>query len=322
MRTPVSDNFKYFCKDDLWLGCRYMNDVNEVNFKKILLYIFISYVLALVADLIVLIHGVSSAIVLLWSFLRMWSPAIATIICLHIFRDSIKAFFRNTISFSKIALKWYFLAPLIVYLALGIYALITIPLNLFNIGFYIEKTAEELVKQGVVEDIKSAQQIASSFVYILFVLAYLMGTTFNSLFALGEEIGWRGYLYNLLKKYPTYISTLVIGLVWGYWHTSATFFLGHNYLINREVGGLLLFPLLTLTTTYAYLYSVKKSNSIIPAASLHGTFNALWSLTLEVTSIPQNEKEVYLGLGILGIITWTVVSLIVYLIERIAENRY
>ncbi|MEM3980867.1 MAG: hypothetical protein QXF79_06400, partial [Ignisphaera sp.] len=109
---------------------------------------------------------------------------------------------------------------------------------------------------------------------------------------------------------------------WGYWHTSATFFLGHNYLINREVGGLLLFPLLTLTTTYAYLYSVKKSNSIIPAASLHGTFNALWSLTLEVTSIPQNEKEVYLGLGILGIITWTVVSLIVYLIERIAENRY
>lgn len=296
------------------------NNVDASDFKKILLYIIISYALALIADLIVLVHGISNTIILIWSFLRMWSPAIATVICLHIFHDNIKAFFRDTISFSKTALKWYFIAPLIVYLALGVYALIATPLNLFDIGLYIEKTAEELVKQGVIEDINSARQIASSFIYILLVVAYLMGVTFNSLFALGEEIGWRGYLYSLLKKYPTYISTLVIGLIWGYWHTSATFFIGHNYLVNREVGGLLLFPLFTLTTTYAYLYFVRKSNSVIPAASLHGTFNALWGFTLEVASIPQNEKELYLGLGILGIITWIAVSLVIYLIVRITDK--
>lgn len=298
-----------------------MSSIEVADSKKILLYIVISYALALLADIVLLVLGVSSANVFLWSFLRMWSPTITTIICLYVFGDDVKAFFKNTVSFSKTALKWYFIAPLIVYLALGVYAVIAAPLNLFNVGFYSKKMAEELVKQGIAEDIESAQQIARSFVYILFAIGYLMGVTFNSLFALGEEIGWRGYLYNLLRKYPTYISTLIIGLVWGYWHTSATLLLGHNYIVNREIGSLLLFPLLTLATTYAYLQLVRKSNSVIPAASLHGTFNALWGFTLEVGPLSQSEKELYLGLGVLGLIAWAIISLAIHLTTIATKNK-
>jgi len=298
-----------------------MSRVEVADFKKILLYIVISYALALLADIVLLVFGVSSTNVFLWSFLRMWSPTISTIICLYVFGDNVKTFFKNAVSFSKTALKWYFIAPLIVYLALGVYTIIATPLNLFNVGFYTKKMAEELIAQGIAEDIESAQQIALSFVYILFAVGYLMGVTFNSLFALGEEIGWRGYLYDLLRKYPTYVSTLVIGLIWGYWHTSATLLLGHNYIVNRKIGSLLLFPLLALATTYVYLQLVRKSSSVIPAASLHGTFNALWGFTLEVAPLSQSEKEVYLGLGILGLTTWAIVSLAIYLITRATKDK-
>ena len=48
----------------------------------------------------------------------------------------------------------------------------------------------------------------------LIVVAGLM----NSLFALGEEIGWRGWLWIRLQPYGQLVSILVSGVVWGIWH--------------------------------------------------------------------------------------------------------
>jgi hypothetical protein len=49
----------------------------------------------------------------------------------------------------------------------------------------------------------------------------------------------------------------------------------------------------------------------LPAASLHGSINALWGFTIFVTQTSNNE--IIGGLGFLGIVTWlTTASLFVY----------
>lgn len=41
---------------------------------------------------------------------------------------------------------------------------------------------------------------------------------------LNEEIGWRGFLHeNLIKKYPSILTGLIIGVVWTVWHIPAFF---------------------------------------------------------------------------------------------------
>jgi len=48
--------------------------------------------------------------------------------------------------------------------------------------------------------------------YLLSSIAILLG-------CIAEEIGWRGFLlHNLQKRYTPFVSSLIVGLLWGIWH--------------------------------------------------------------------------------------------------------
>jgi uncharacterized protein len=47
---------------------------------------------------------------------------------------------------------------------------------------------------------------------------FLAGITINTFFALGEEIGWRGFLQKELSHLGLWKSGLLIGFIWGLWH--------------------------------------------------------------------------------------------------------
>lgn len=282
------------------------------NLVKLSIFIITSYSLATLVDL----AGTRGLHSLLWGFLRMWSPSVAAILCLYIFREDLAESLRRFIGFRGHALKWFFSAPLLVYLALAIYVVIAYPAGFFSVEAYVDDVSKRLLESGVVRDVESARSIALLTLYANIGLGYIAGLTINSLFALGEEIGWRGYLYNLLKDKPTHVSSMAIGVVWGYWHAPAIILLGFNYQIERFVGALLLFPALTTVLTYTLISLVRVSGSILPAASLHGTLNALWSLTILASYLSQREKELYLGVGVLGIVSWLLVALMIYALRR------
>lgn len=285
--------------------------------KRVLLFVAISYSLAILIDCIVFyLNQLEYAF--LWGFARMWSVTLATIICLYIGRESILTSLKSIINPVKKVLKPYLIAPFVVYLALCIYIAIATPLNLFNLNAYISAIVEFLVEHGVPEE--QARIIATIAVYSIFILGYMYAITINALFALGEEIGWRGYLFDQLKNRPMYLSTIIIGLIWGYWHTSAIILLGHNYYINRFLGGFVLFPLFTTAITYPYLELVRRSKSVLPAASLHGALNALWGITIVASTLPPEASEIYLGLGVLGIVSWTILSVALYLALRFRQR--
>ena len=62
---------------------------------------------------------------------------------------------------------------------------------------------------------------------LLFTFAFLSaavaGWSINGLFALGEEYGWRGLLWEAWRPYGIVRANLAIGLVWGLWHAPLIF---------------------------------------------------------------------------------------------------
>lgn len=284
------------------------------NAKRISIFIAVSYLLAFLIDLLSF-YGMLPSII--WGFTRMWSVTLSTILCLIIFEGSIFKL-RSFLKFSVKLLKLYLLSPLLVYAALGIYVAVTAPLGLFDFSAYIDLVAKSLAESLRVSA-EEVAYLASILAYAQLALAYIFAVTLNAIFALGEELGWRGYLYALLGSKPTLKTTIIIGSVWGLWHTPAIILLGYNYQFNRFIG----IPLFTaLATLFAYpqiLITDKAGGSVLPSSAFHGAINAIWGLTLTSTRLPMEIREIMLGLGIMGIVAWTILDLLLYIVKMHAE---
>lgn len=96
--------------------------------------------------------------------------------------------------------------------------------------------------------------------YILNIAAMLVG-------CFAEEIGWRGFLLpKLLEKYSPFISSIIVGTLWGIWHLNFT-------------GGILGFVLYTITiiemsVLMTWLYS-KTNRNLFLMGIWHFIFNLL-----------------------------------------------
>lgn len=275
------------------------------SLKEIFAFITISYLLALVVD-IMLLHNLLPAI--LWGFARMWSVTLSAALCLAIFRGSIMGL-KSLLKFSGRPLRLYVLSPLIVYAALGIYVAIATPIGLFDFSAYIGLIANSLEPYG-------AARLAPLIAYSQVILGYVAAITLNAFFALGEELGWRGYLYRLLGSKPAFKTAIIIGVIWGFWHASATILLGYNYWVNR-LAGIFLFTALTALFTYPQIIMVDRAGgSVLPSSALHGAINSIWGLTMIASNLPIYLGEIMLGLGLMGIISWIILDLIIYMLVR------
>lgn len=96
--------------------------------------------------------------------------------------------------------------------------------------------------------------------YILNIVAIMIGCT-------AEEIGWRGFLLpGLQEKHSLFISSIIVGFLWGIWHLNFT-------------GGILGFILYTITIIemsilMAWIFS-KTKGSLLPMILWHFVFNLL-----------------------------------------------
>jgi membrane protease YdiL (CAAX protease family) len=128
------------------------------------------------------------------------------------------------------------------------------------------------------------------------------GLVFGTIFALGEEVGWRGYLLpRLLSLGPTR-AILLSGLVHGIWHFPMIF-LTPTY--HSEGNRLIVIPLFVLALTVAgvlYGYLRLTTNSLWPVALFHGAWNTVWTVLMSVTVASTPLANEYLG-GETGLVT-------------------
>jgi membrane protease YdiL (CAAX protease family) len=97
---------------------------------------------------------------------------------------------------------------------------------------------------------------------------------------LGEELGWRGYAQNELeKKHSPLTSALIVGVVWGFWHTPL-WLVTSGYTGGKLLAycGLFLIGLVSISVIMAYFYG-KTKNLVIPMV-IHQLLNFLGFLVV------------------------------------------
>lgn len=150
------------------------------------------------------------------------------------------------------------------------------------------------------------------FIGITIISGLFTGATINALFAFGEESGWRGYLLSQFKGQHFTKSALIIGAIWGVWH-SPLILLGHNY-PEHPVAGVFMMVLLCMAFAPLIQYFRVKSGSVIVAAIIHGTFNAVAGLSILLIN---NFNDLICGsTGLAGILSLLAIDLLFFLFDK------
>ena len=114
------------------------------------------------------------------------------------------------------------------------------------------------------------------------VQCFTLAPAFNALLALGEEIGWRGFMTPAFVRLLGRKGGLVVsGVLWGLWHAPLIVLIGYEY-GTEYTGfpwlGILFFCFVCIALAICHTYLYERSGSIIVASVLHGSFNAAATL--------------------------------------------
>lgn len=201
------------------------------------------------------------------------SPALAAIACSFAFEKG----HRLEALGIKFRLNWWWLWAMLLPLVfvgagIGINTLFS-PYRLLS----LEGTARHLA------DLQHQSYSNASLYLAAFFLPRVAGFI---LLAIGEELGWRGYLYSLWRPLGFWRASFAIGFVWGIWHSPLVYLYGLNYPDHRLLG-LLLNPLSSILFAPILTLVRDRGYSVWPAVLLHGMTNGLAALIFFTSADPR-----------------------------------
>lgn len=128
-----------------------------------------------------------------------------------------------------------------------------------------------------------------------------VGIIYSLIEALGEEIGWRGFLMpRLAKEMPMPAMIIVSGTIWGLWHAPIVY-QGHAFGLEYKSapwGGIVLMCLFCIFIGAWFYYLYVRSNSILVCALGHGFHNvvhpnfALFGVKVKSAEVMLEQFEV------------------------------
>ncbi len=194
-------------------------------------------------------------------------------------------------------LKWilaaWFMPAILTILGAVVYYLI-FPSHFDSNGSYI---AAILGSEGMA---LLEEQGVSIHVYMLtqLISALLYAPILNMFLGVGEEVGWRGYLYpNLKEELGVTRGRIVGGVIWGIWHWPLIALVGYEYgstYLGFPFTGMLVFCVFTCVIGILLDYIYEKTQSIWVPAIGHGALNAIAALPLLYLHV---DKINYMILG-------------------------
>jgi len=236
--------------------------------------------------------------------LMMLFPALIAIILRLVFKDG----FRNSgFRLGKFKNYLYMLAIIVVFVILSILAnsLLFGRSPDWNLNYMTTGTTNILGND------------ASPFAFWAFqfiVIGLIANITFPIIMMLGEEYGWRSYLFQKLLPLGFWKANLITGAIWGLWH-APVILMGYNY-GNYTLIGVLMFTLvgMLLGTIFNYMYA--RSNSVILAAAGHGWFNGMVPSVLLLTGF-MGKETIIAPLGIIGL---ALMLIIVFVVGKLTKG--
>jgi uncharacterized protein len=195
--------------------------------------------------------------------LVMWCPTLAALATCAIFRIDLASLGWNwrPARYEGIA----YVLPLVYALPVYIVCWIAIP---GSFGF-------QAFAQRMAESYGLGKWPTAATVGIGIPLLAIIGLTGSLAAALGEEIGWRGFLLpRLVGRFGWFFGCLVSGMIWAVWHYPGLLFADYNAGTNK-VYALSCFTLMVIGNAFLMGWLRLKSGSLWPCAMLHASHNLL-----------------------------------------------
>ena len=135
--------------------------------------------------------------------------------------------------------------------------------------------------------------------------ALMAGLTVNAIFAMAEEIMWRGYLAQAFAGWPFCKKYVTIGVLWGLWHIPLIA-LGYNYGTANALPGSVLFIGFCVVMSLVLGFVVERTRSVWLTAVLHGTFNG-FSQVMLLLVVGGSSLLASSAVGVVSLLAWLVV---------------
>jgi len=200
--------------------------------------------------------------------LAMWGPGLAAIgVTGAVQKRSWRSLRLNTLGPKRFYL-WAWLLPIGLTLAGGA---LTLLLGLAHLDMQFTTIRQALAQTPALADVPPAWLLVVQ-IFVALSVAPLL----NVIFALGEELGWRGFLLRELLPLGQGKAILLSGAIWGVWHAPAVV-QGLNYPGYPLAGVLMMIVFcILLGTIFSWLY-LNTASPWAPALA-HGAVNAVGGL--------------------------------------------
>ena len=282
--------------------------------KKLIVFLLFAYIPMMIVGLVISKHAggidttsaTSGAIfAFLFSAGSMLIPLLAVVFTQLIFKEKVFDGCGVSLRFNR----WWWIG----WLLMPLMALATLGVSLLMPGEALA-TESEVVKQA------SAQMGGVGlwgFIALSTLSGMMAGATINTVFAFGEEVAWRGFLYKEFKGRKFLTVALITGMIWGLWHFPLILN-GHNY-PQHPVLGVFLMVLMCILLTPILMYFRKKSGTVIVPAVMHGTFNAVIGIS-NILVEPANDLLVG-GPGLAGFIVLLLTNLGLFIYDHCCSRE-
>ena len=240
---------------------------------------------------------------------------VAVIVQKCLFKEPLKAALRANFTPNRWFVVAWLLPPAIALAAIGVSLLLPGVTFTTSIEPLLERF-RNVVPAGQLQHMKQhAESLPIHPFWLSLLQGLIAGVTINAVAGFGEEAGWRGLLQTELAGLGFWKSSILIGVLWGFWH-APLILQGHNY-PQHPWAGVFMMTAFTVLLSPLMAYITIKANSVIAAAIFHGTLNATAGLALIVV---KGGSDLTVGMtGLAGLATLLLANLGLMLIQRRAE---
>ena len=145
--------------------------------------------------------------------------------------------------------------------------------------------------------------------------ALAVGVVINSIYAFGEELGWRGYLLPNLLHLGKLRACVISGAIWGVWH-APLIMMGHLY-PSYPYLGVLMITIMCILLGIIFGWLRLASGSLIPPIICHAALNAQLLAYFPSFVVTDVNPVLGGGTGVIGLGIMAIVTLWLYLTRRI-----
>ena len=248
--------------------------------RPVLAFVAFTAVFAALAYYFVIEHGLRRYYVAL----LMWSPGLAVLACSRLGLIDLKSIGWRWPSSGSMAMSY--LLPALY----GLVAYLIIWVGGFG-GLLDAKFTQEVSYFLGLDGWSEGATVAFGI-----VMFGSVGMIWHTATALGEEIGWRGFLTPaLMARYSFPVTSLIVGLAWALWHVPLITQTSYNAGPSGLEFQLLNFTVMTVGISFIMTYYRLVTDSVWPAVIMHASHNIYVLTIMQPMTIQYRESWRYVS---------------------------